>query len=142
MSNNKETWVSFKDNANDNKIEITYQVNIRVIKKESGRFSCFINGFNIYFGANDNDIIMKKAFALTRAYFDNFMEHMEKNRLKKLVLDLHKKGFKADNDITTVHKLVNNHFVPAKFKSTSVVPRDFVNSPSINHASKFQVATA
>ena len=78
---------------------------------------------------------------MSRFYFDHFMKFTEKQGLKKLVLDLNKKGFKAENNMTTVHNLINNRIVKANFKAPEIIGhRDFHTASEISQEAKFAVA--
>jgi len=97
------------------RVGIRFGFRLYTRNESDGTISCAIPPFNIFFSAADKEMKDKKAKALTYMYFNHYMLH-SKNGLKKLVLDLHKIGFKANNDLTTVHNLINNKIVAAKFK--------------------------
>ncbi len=110
----------------DGKVLITWGLVTLVRPEKNNSFSCAIPSLNIFFSAKDKESIAKKTKYLSRFYFDHLMLHANKNGLKSLVLDLHKLGYKANNNIDTIHKLINNKVVPAKFKMNATkVPVDF-----------------
>lgn len=121
-------------------IVINYGVQVLFKEKGSGR-SCFLPGLNIYFFAKTEEIMEKKARLMSRFYFDHYMQFTEKQGLKKLVLDLNKKGFKAENNMTTVHNLINNRIVKANFKAPAFTGHeDFQTASAISQEAKFAVA--
>lgn len=134
-------FVEVKPNPKEQVVEFTYGALTLYNESPSGGFSCFVPGFNVYFSANSIDMVDKKTKVLVGFYFDHFMKHAQKQGFKKLILDLHKKGFKANNDTTTVHKLINNNIIPAKFKAPDFdFGRDYKSSSMINQGTKFAMA--
>lgn len=123
-----------------NSLTIDYNVRILSKKKPSG-YSCYLPGFNIYFFAKDDDTMLKKAELMSRFYFDHFMKFTPKQGLKRLVLDLNKKGFKAENNMSTIQNLINNRVVKANFKAPDFkVHQDFRQTSEINVERKFAIA--
>jgi hypothetical protein len=122
-----------------NQIEVTWTFRC-FIKNEAGKKSCFIPGFDIYFSADDNDIIKRKAAALTKFFFDYFFIDNSKDAIKKLALELHKRGFKAEHDAAVMHSYVNLKIVPAKFSNTLVIPIGYNATEANTFSSTMQVA--
>ncbi len=121
-------------------ITINYGFQVLYKQKQSG-ISCYLPGLNIYFFAKNEETMQKKAKLMSRFYFDHFMEFTEKQGLKKLVLDLNKKGFKAANNMTTIHSLINNRIVKANFKAPAFTGHeDFQTASAISQEAKFAVA--
>ena len=109
-------------------IEVKWRMTIFKKEKDTGRYACFIPALNIHFTSKDKESAANKAKALSRIYFDHFLAH-SKNGLKKIVLELHKLGFRAPNDTYTVHKFANNSVIPAKFKlPDGEVPENYINA--------------
>ena len=126
----------------DDALRVTCQYKILYNEKPNGN-SCFLPGLNIYFFAIDNDTMIKKGRVLTKYYFDYFLKHTAKNGLKKLALDLNKKGFKLQSDHnSTMHKLVNKKPVKANFLRSlnDEVPENFSTASSVNQREEFALA--
>lgn len=136
----KESKIFVKISPEKSRIDINYRVQVLSKVKDSG-LSCYLPGFNIYFFAIDKEAMEKKARIMSGFYFDHFMKFTTKQGLKKLVLDLNKKGFRAENNMTTVHKLINNKIVKANFKAPEItVHPDFEPAFEISQDTKFAVA--
>src|SRR5579871_6530179 len=123
-------------------IDVTWGYTTLTRSEEDGRVSCYIPSFDIYFSAKDEESSVKKGMILSRMFFDHYLIHdNSKHGLKRLVLQLHKLGFKATNDAYTIHKLSNNIIIPAKFKvSDKAIPYEFMEATSSAHQSKMAVA--
>ena len=114
-------------------------------KVDSGMISCYIPGFDISFSAKDQEAIDKKSHALVHAFIDYFFIPVEgikqsKGGLKGITLELHKLGFKANDDLITVKKLINNEVVKAKFKSIESAP-SYYSAGSVKN-SELQMSVA
>jgi hypothetical protein len=108
---------------------------------ESGKFSCYIPAFDIYFSAKDQATIDKKSKVLTRMFFDHYVLHTGKGGLKNLVLQLHKLGFRAPNDGDTIQQFFKNKVIRAKFKNQ--VPSElgaFSKGSPMIHEERMEVA--
>ena len=120
------------------KLSISGNVRVLSVKTAAG-FSCYVTGFDIYFAAKDDETKKKKALTFVKFYLDNFMLFSGKNNIRKLVMNLNKKGFRADNHNAVMFELVNNKIVKANFKTVKpLVPTDFVNADAFSE--KFEVA--
>jgi len=146
MKETKETkkvypqFVQFQPTKNE--LTITWGVNTLYKERKShGGFSCFIPGFDMYFSAKDTKQVDQKTEAIMGIYFEHFIEHIKKNGLKKLALDLHKSGFKATNDASAIQKMLNNIPIKAKFKKeTSILPREFEHAKEKHFESNLAVS--
>jgi hypothetical protein len=114
------------------KFTISGVVNV-LAKAHDGKVSCYIPGFDIFFTASNDDIKKAKTIAFVKFYFDHFFKYEMKNALKKMAFDLNQKGFVAENHQSTMHDLVNNKIIPAKFRPrTTVAPIGFEDA-TISH---------
>ena len=133
----ESTSVSITPISGKKTIKVSSRIQILYNPTETGR-SCYIPGFEIYFSASDEVVMLKKSQTLTRFYFDHYLKHSTKSGMKSFVLDLHKRGFKANNDISTVHSLINNKMIKAKFNSPLFkIPENFKSAPFTAQESVF-----
>lgn len=108
-------------------------------RKEEGKLSCYIPAFDIYFSAKDEEVMQQKSRALTNMYISHFAND-GKTGLKKLVMQLHKLGFKAPNDALTMKRIMNNELVNAKFSHKLPSPSNFSESEAVSNHSELEVA--
>ena len=134
------TFVSFRPSGKH--ITIDWNSTTYVKVEDSGRATCYIPGFDIFFGSNDpnEEVVVKKSRAIVKMFFDHFLIHSSKNGLKDCVLQLHKLGFKAPNDAITLKKLIANERISAKFSSmNSPIPADFKEYNKVSHEEQIEV---
>lgn len=124
-----------------NGIQLTHAYRVKYKKSEEGRLSCYIPSLDIYFGCKNKEAVRDKSRTLTNLYFDHFFVH-SKDGVKKLILELHKLGFKSnDNYAYLIHKLSKREFIPAKFKSVgSQSPDEFLEASEITDEATMEVA--
>ena len=133
------TFVKFTPFDDGKGLNVSVSLRTMFKKKQNG-LACFLPGFNIFFFAKDQDAVKAKSIALSKMYLDHYLSSDMKHGLRKLVLELRKKGFTSENNTSTIHSLINNKIVPAKFKSAEVIPLDFKSAESFNQNANFAIA--
>ena len=109
------------------KINITLSWEFTTVshKKENAPVACYIPAFDIYFSSPSVERAMDKSKGLVQLYTDHFMHNPDKG-VKAFALQLHRLGFKANNDSVTLMRIIKNESVNAKFKSiTSQIPEGY-----------------
>lgn len=120
-------------------IEVSWGYSTFMRTEDDGRISCYIPGFEIFFGVKSKDDISRKGKIMTKMFFDHFFKHTKS--IKTFALEMHKRGFKAANDAFTVKEFMNNRPINAKFKSViDLAPDDFEGAEHENHVSEMEVA--
>jgi hypothetical protein len=110
----------------ERKVKLTWKFSTYFNELEGGGVSCYISAFDIYFSGQSKEVAKTKSSAIMKSYFHHFLGHSEKGRLRKLVIQLHKLGFKTANDTMTIKKFIDNHAVKAKFNSiNNIIPESF-----------------
>jgi hypothetical protein len=134
-------FVTFKP-THDGQIQVSWNVITHYIREESGRVTCYIRGFDIFFGVkeeNENEI-RRKSKAMVAMLFDHLFLHSGKNGLKNAALHMHKLGFKAKDDAYTLKRLIQNERISAKFNSfNEAIPASLHGSQRISEAHNMQV---
>ena len=139
--NKNQSFVSMKPKEG-RRLEITWAFQIRHKEKtELGKTACFVPGFNIFYSANSVEDAVKKGKALTEMFFNHFLSK-GKDKIKLLALELHKLGFKAENDAITMKKIINKEVVSAKFKpvNTPLIPIEFSEAESIENEAEMEIS--
>jgi len=95
---------------------------------EDGGCACYIPGFEIYLGARSEEERMKKSKILTKLYFSHFLDN-GKYGLKNLILELHKLGFRSENDLMVVKQLIDRKPIDSYFTSNLPLPIEFEDAP-------------
>jgi len=116
--------VEFHFNKEKGGINLKWEFRVYYKNMEDGGFACYIPGFEIYFGANSEEARLRKCKTLTKLYFDHFMND-GKYGLKNLVLELHKLGFRTENDLMVVKQLIDRKPIDSYFTSNVPLPMEF-----------------
>lgn len=117
--------VSISPSKEKGKIHVKWT--ITTLHKEAqnnGSISCFIPSLNIYFHVKNHDDIIQRSKDLSKIFFDHYLIDTKKNRLKGLVMELYKLGFKADT-LMHMKDLMNNKRIKA---SLNALDRDIAYS--------------
>src|SRR5204863_10037328 len=129
-----KSFVAIKPDSGGISLVYNHTTLIKVVKGES-KVTCYIPGFDIFFGANNHDeeSISKKSREIMQMFFDHLFLHSGNNGLKSCALQLHKLGFRATNDAFVIKSLIQNQRVSAKFNlSSATIPENFKESKSIS----------
>lgn len=111
------------------------------LKEDKGLLNCYIPSFGIYFHAKDETQMGVKAKVLTKMFFDNYLLHSGEKGFRRMILQIHKCGFKAPNDNLTIKNLLNHKINRAKFSDMkSIIPSEFNNANTSINESNLQVA--
>jgi len=108
-------------------------------KKESGKFFCFVEGWNFYYYAPDEETAFKKGVAFVKSYCNHFLVHNKKNGLKKFVLELHRLGFRPKGNPQAMPTLIRNKSIKARFNSTREIPNVFVGAKNFANKSSLKL---
>lgn len=133
---NHTTWVSIK--AEKNIYEVKWEYDVLQKKTEDGKILCYVQGFDLYFGAANAEIAEKKSLAVTHLFFDHFFIHNKKHALKYLAKDLKKKGFHID--AYRMGQYMKDKATSGKFESNSVPPMEFIDAEKVNQRSEMSIA--
>jgi len=107
--------------------------------EELGYINCWIPSFDLYFSAKSDELAKKKSQAIMFAFIDHYLGNRTKG-VKQLALELHKLGFKANNDQNTMANLVRNKVMKAKFSnSPSNIPFEFTSRNEMNQEHELEL---
>jgi hypothetical protein len=122
-------------------IQLNYGISVKFKEPVEGRISCYIPSLDIYFSLSEGSSINDKAGTLSKLYFDHFFLHT-KGGVKKLILELHKLGFRSNDDYAfLIHKLSKQKFISAKFKAgDKELPKEFSRAREITQEATMEVA--
>lgn len=135
-----QSFVCFK--PKDNQVEVSWNFTTFFKPEKNGKATCYLYGFDIFFQVNkyDETAITTKSTAILKMFFDHLFLHSGKNGLKSCAMQLHKLGFKSNNDALTLKKLINNERISAKFNSvTTQLPADFVGSERVSKQEQMEI---
>lgn len=90
--------------------------------------ACYIPAFDVHFQVKEIKEISKKSNIITKMFFDHYITHQGKGKLKGLVLTLHKMGFKAPNDLVVLKQFMHDETVKARFVTNKSLPAEFLNA--------------
>jgi hypothetical protein len=124
-------------------IYVSWAYNALYNMKKDGKYSCYIPAFDIYYTAISLEEVKKKSDKLLRLYFDHFFIHNSGNKLKDVALQLHKLGFKSQNDAYIIHQYSKKqpNPIPSKFNgSERSRPADFWDANSFAHQANMKIA--
>lgn len=114
-------------------IEVSWQYTVFIHKEPvEGLYSCFIPDFDIYFSAPSHEIGREKGDTLLKGFFDHLLLHSKKPGIKALGVELHKRGFKAQNNMVVMRDMIRNRSVKAKFSGGASMPDQFVGDHVVN----------
>lgn len=135
-------FVSFTPRS-ANKVYIMWQFITFQKTTNSGKLSCYIPGFDIYYSANNIEQAEKKSQALMKMFIDHFVLHAgKKSTLKHLVIHLHKLGFKAPSDTSTIYNIIHGKLKEeTRFKSKDEkIPSEFLGSDRVVREAELEIA--
>lgn len=129
--------------VSDHQIGVKIGYSILNFKEEgSSMLSCYIPAFDISYSASDLESASRKGAILIKSLTDHFFLHTN-DGLKGIVLELHKLGFKAHDDMLTVKQLINHKIVKAKFQPTREYSgSEFSSADKVDHELDMQLAVA
>lgn len=88
--------------------------------KDGDMYSCYIPAFDIYFSCNaDPEILNKRATSAVKSFFSFWFK---KEGAKAFFLEIHKLGFRTENDAYNLKRLLNKEIFNTKFQADSVLP--------------------
>jgi len=99
---------SVKIMAKDSGITIESTFQILYKKKDNGHFICSIPEFNIYFTAADKESVVKKGDVYMDIFVGHFFDSGSKFALRKFAVNLHRLGFKSQNNPSAMVNLMRN----------------------------------
>ena len=145
MSDNKiipeNSYVSWKPTKGGIDVSWSYRV---YYKQNKERITGCIPSLGIYFSAKDMDTFRMKEEAMSHSYFDTFFLHAKKDGLKKIIVELSKRGFLAHtNSNFLIHRISKNDIQPTKFKAkVANIPPAYEGAESIDKTMKRELAFA
>lgn len=118
MADRKASFINFTKNGLDYGFEARYRV------EDDGMYSWYIPTFDIYFSSTTKEQGDQRAIAMTRAFFNHWINE---ESFRSFVLQIHKLGFKAaENHELTIKRLISREIHNASFNSKNgLVPEDF-----------------
>lgn len=124
------------------RVRVDFGYTIFFAPPENGKVSCYIPGFDISLSAPDKQEAFRRANVVVRSFMNHFIEHSPKEKkIKLLVLELNKLGFKAPTNDVAIKNILNGRISGnPKFKnSINNVPSGF-NDVEIHSESLSEVA--
>lgn len=142
MQDTTNTYIKISPEAKA--IHIEWQAEIFTNQRQDGKLSCYIPGFEVYYTASNNDMLHLKAQKLTQFFFDHYLLD-RKNKiigLKRLMLDLNKKGFRDKKHHTDImHRSVNSMpFNATMFSGLDKMPAGYQTATSITQVLEAELA--
>jgi hypothetical protein len=122
-------------------IEVTWGYTTLWKQSDTGKFSCYIPAFDMYFSASDAEMREKKSRAMTTIFFDHFFIHNKEKALKILALELNKRGFKTNTHNHDMAVLVKNKPINAKFNANVTMPDGYSKVNSVHSEYEMEIAS-
>lgn len=118
---------------------INYGFHAHYKAEENGMYSWYIPAFDIYFSSQSIEQGNKRAVAMTRSFFNHWIEH---ESFRSFILQIHKLGFKAsEHHELTIKQLISRKRIDAKFKSKDgIIPEEFKNSDIVEQEGNLALA--
>lgn len=134
MKTNKEDYISITGNRIDYGFHSRYRV------EEDGSYSWYIPTFEMFFSSENLEAGEKRAKIMAQSFFNFWIESQS---FRSFVLQIHKLGFKAnENHNLVIKNLLKRGVSDIKLKSKGgKIPKDFINAHSISSEMNLQMAS-